>query len=157
MNASDLFPPSEFLKSEDVEANGGEMQLTIKGIAFKDYEEDDGKKTRKGILSFSEMDKKMSLNVTNTRVLITMFGDKDIDVGWIGKPVVLYVDPNVPYGTKIVKGLRIRLVDEKQNAVTSYWTKAREMGFTQPEGMAHLRTFDNDFKAALAALSANPF
>jgi hypothetical protein len=28
MNASDLFPPSEYLKSEDIEEAGGEMQLT---------------------------------------------------------------------------------------------------------------------------------
>ena len=152
MNASDLFPPSEFLKSEDVEEAGGEMTFTIKGIASKDYEEDDGRKTRKGILSFAETEKRMTLNVTNTKVLITMYGDKDIDTAWVGKSVILFVDPNVTYGTKTVKGLRIRLVDEKQSAVQDYWKKSRELGYTQPEGVAFLKTHDGDFSKALAAL-----
>jgi hypothetical protein len=152
MNASDLFPPSEYLKSEDVEENGGEMQLTIKAVARKEYEEDDGSKTVKGILTFAEVEKKMTLNVTNTHVLITMYGDKNIDTAWPGKTVILYVDPNVKYAGKIVKGIRIRLIDEKQDLVTTFWKKARELGFTQQDGKDHLALFGGDFKAALTAL-----
>lgn len=156
MDAKDLFPPSDYLKSEDVEDAGGEMQLTIKGIVAKDYEEEDGTKTRKGILSFSEIEKKMTLNVTNNQTLITMFGSKDIDKNWIGKTVILYVDPNVKYAGKIVKGLRIRLVDEKQDAVTAFWAAARKLGFTQQDGVDHVKQFDGDFAKALASLDS-PF
>jgi hypothetical protein len=152
MNASDLFPPSEYLKSEDVEENGGEMQLTIKTVARKEYEEDDGSRSVKGVLSFAELEKKVTLNVTNTHTLITMYGGKDVDTTWVGKTVVLYVDPNVRYGDKIVKGIRIRLIDEKQDLVTAFWKKAREMGFTQQDGRDHLAQFSGDFKQALAAL-----
>lgn len=152
MNANDLFPPSEYLKSEDVEESGGEMQLTIKSVARKEYEEDDGTKTVKGVLSFQELEKKLTLNVTNANTLIAMFGKDNIDKAWVGKTVILYVDPNVKYGTKIVKGLRIRLIDPKQDAVTAFWKKAREMGFTQQDGLDHLKQFNNDFVAALAGL-----
>lgn len=156
MNANELFPPSEYLKSEDVEEGGGEMQLTIKSIARKEYEEDDGTKTVKGVMCFTEIEKKMTLNVTNTQTLISMYGNQNIDTNWIGKTVILYVDPNVKYAGKIVKGLRIRLIDEKQDLVTTFWAKSRELGFTRQDGLDHLKLFDNDFKAALAALNPDP-
>jgi hypothetical protein len=152
MDAKDLFPPSEYLRSEDIEESGGEMQLTIKAVARKEYEEEDGSKKVRGVLSFVELDKKLTLNVTNTHSLITMYGDKSIDTAWVGKTVVLYVDPAVKYAGKLVKGLRIRLVDEKQDLVTAFWKKAREMGFTQQDGRDHLAQFSGDFKAALEAL-----
>lgn len=156
MNANDLFPPSEYLRSEDIEAAGGEMQLTTKGISVKEYEEDDGAKTRKGVLTFVETDKKLTLNVTNNKILCAMFGDKDIDKAWIGKVIILYVDPHVQYAGKEVKGIRIRLIDPKADAVTAYWTAARKLGFTQQDGLEHLKEFDNDFEKALAGLNS-PF
>lgn len=158
MNASDLFPASEYLKSEDVEEAGGEMLLTIKSIARKEYEEDDGSKTVKGVVSFQEVEKKLTLNVTNANTLIAMYGKDNIDTAWVGKSVTLYVDPNVKYGTKVVKGLRIRLIDERQDAVTAFWKKARELGFTQQDGLDHLKQFGTppNFKAALEALET-PF
>jgi hypothetical protein len=156
MNASDLFPPSEYLKSEDIEEAGGEMQLTIKSVGFKDYDRDDGSKDRRGILSFNELPKKLTVNATNTKTLVAMYGGKDIDKTWIGKVVILYVDPHVQYAGKEVKGIRIRLVDEKQDLVTAFWKKAREMGFTQQDGLDHVKQFGGDFKQALEALG-NPF
>ena len=156
MDAKDLFPPSEYLKSEDVEDAGGEMQLTVKGIAARDYEEDDGAKTRKGILNFVETDKKLTLNVTNNKTMCAMFGDKNIDVNWIGKIITLYVDPHVPYQGKEVKGIRIRLIDPKQDVITAFWTEARKRGFTQQDGIDHLKEFSGDFQRALDALIANP-
>lgn len=152
MNASDLFPPSEYLKSEDIEEVGGEMQLTVKGVSRKEYEEEDGTKTVKGLLTFNETNKKLTLNVTNTHTMMTMYGEKDIGRVWLGKTVILYVDPNVKNKGKIVKGLRIRLVDEKQDSVTAFWKKARELGFTQQDGRDHLASFGGDFKLALEAL-----
>ena len=154
MNASDLFPPSEYLKSEDIEEAGGEMQLTVKSVSRKEYEEDDGTKTVKGLLTFNETTKKLALNVTNTHTMMTMYGEKDIDRVWLGKTITLYVDPNVKNKGKIVKGLRIRLVDEKQDLITAYWAKSRELGFTRQDGLDHLKLFNQDFKEALAALVA---
>jgi hypothetical protein len=78
-----------------------------------------------------------------------MFGRDNIDKEWIGKSIILYVDPHVQYAGKEVKGIRVRLIDKKADAVTAYWSKARELGFTRAEGLEHLKTFNNDFTAAL--------
>ena len=155
MDANDLFPPSQYLRSEDVELVG-EMQLTISGVARKEFVDDNGKKEVKGDLSFVETEKKLSINITNTNTLITMFGTKDIDKNWIGKSITLYVDPNVKYGTKIVKGLRIRLIDPKQDAVKLFWETAYKMGLTNIEGQKIVKEFNGDFVAALASLNS-PF
>ena len=156
MNVNDLFPPSEYLKSEDVEEAGGEMLLTVKSVARKEYEEDDGTKTVKGALSFSETEKKLTLNVTNTNTMATMYGGKNIDTTWLGKTVTLFVDPHVKYAGKEVKGIRIRLIDPKADAVQAYWKKSRELGFTQKDGTEHLKEFAGDFAQALEALG-NPY
>lgn len=37
---------------------------------------------------------------------------------------------------------------------TEFWTLAKEMRFTQEEGLAHLKTFDNDFAEAIAAMKS---
>jgi len=157
MDAKDLFPPSEYLKSEDVEDEGGEMQLTVRGVSIKEYEEDDGAKTRKGLLSFVETEKKLALNATNNKTMCAMFGDKDIDKNWLGKAIVLFVDPHVQYAGKEVKGIRIRLIDPKQDVITAFWMEARKRGFTQQDGRDHLKEFGGDFEKALQALLADPF
>ena len=74
------------------------------------------------------------------------------------RSVLLYVDPNVKYGGKVVKGIRIRLIDEKQDYITAFWAEARKRGFTQQDGVDHVKEFSGDFKKALDALLVeNPF
>jgi hypothetical protein len=158
MDANELFPPSEYLKSEDIEAAGGEMVLTIANVGRKEYEAEEGKKDIKGVLAFSDHSKKLTLNVTNTNALVTMYGSKDIDKMWVGKPVTLYVDEHVKYAGKEVKGIRIRLIDPKADAITAFWTEARKRGFTQQDGLDHLKLHNNDFAKALEdLLKENPF
>ena len=104
MNVNDLFPPSEYLRSEDIEAVG-EMELTIAKVERLEFESD-GKKQTKGKLSFKENDKHLTLNVTNTNTIASMFGKENIDAEWVGKSIILYVDNNVQFGNDIVKGIR---------------------------------------------------
>ena len=156
MDANDLFPESKYLKSEDVEQAGGEMLLTVTGVARKEYIDEAGKKEVKGELTFQEVEKKMTLNVTNTNVMVTMFGGHNIDTAWVGKQVTLYVDNAVKFQNKLVKGLRIRLVDPKQDAITEFWSVARKMGLTQAEGLAIVKEHGGNFAEALAALDS-PF
>lgn len=151
MNVTDLFPSSKFLKSEDVEAAGGEITLTISKVERKEYE-DEGKKEVKGVLSFSDDERQLSLNVTNTNVLVAMYGGQDIDKTWIGKKVTLYVDPNVKYGTKIVKGLRIRNVNGIEAQMSAYWEKVAERFLSPDEGRKILKENNGDFAKALAVL-----
>src|SRR5688572_29377250 len=158
MNASDLFPPSEYLRSEDVEAAGGELQYTIKAASRKEYDGENGAKEVKGVLIFNETPKKLTINATNTKTLVAMYGGQNIDTAWVGKNVILFVDPHVQYAGKEVKGIRVRLIDPKQDAITAFWIEARKRGFTQQDGLDHLKEFGGDFPKALDALVvANPF
>lgn len=152
MNVTDLFPASKFLKSEDVEAAGGEVTLTISKVERKEYEDEAGKKEVKGVLSFSDDERQLSLNVTNTNVLVTMYGGNDIDKHWIGKKVTLYVDPNVKYGTKIVKGLRIRNLNSAEALSHSFWEKVTERFLTPDEGRAVLKKNNGNYAAAIEEL-----
>ena len=60
------------------------------------------------------------------------------------------------YGQKIVKGIRIRLIDPKQDSVTAFWATAKKMGLTNIEGQAIAKEHNGDFAAALASLDS-PF
>lgn len=153
MNVTDLFPASKFLKSEDVEAAGGELTLTISKVERKEYEDEAGKKEVKGVLSFSDDERQLSLNVTNTNVLVSMYGGTNIDVTWVGKKVTLYVDPNVKYGTKIVKGLRIRNVNGIEAQSQAYWSAVAEHFLTPDEGRAILKENGGDFVKALEVIN----
>lgn len=154
MDANELFNGSKFLKSEDIEAAGGEVTLTISKIERKEYE-DNGKKEIKGVLSFSDDDRQLSLNVTNTNILIGMYGASGIDKAWIGKQVTLYVDPNVAYAGKIVKGLRIRNVNSKELAASKFWAKVNERFLTPDEGRAILKENNGDFVKAFDTLESD--
>ena len=154
MNVNDLFPPSEYLRSEDIEAVG-EMELTIAKVERLEFESD-GKKQTKGKLSFKENDKHLTLNVTNTNTIASMFGKENIDTEWVGKSIILYVDNNVQFGNDIVKGIRVRLIDERQQLIQAYWTKTRTLGFSQKDGQDHLAQFGGDFKKAYDALNSEP-
>jgi hypothetical protein len=61
----------------------------------------------KWCLEFRETDKPLVLNMTNMQLCAKVFGSEDTD-DWTGKPIVLYTDPNVSYGGKIVGGIRVR-------------------------------------------------
>lgn len=152
MDASLLFPPSEYLKADDVDENGGEMVLTISNVGRKEYDGENGKKDVKGLISFQDSEKKLVSNSTNTNSLIAMFG-KETN-GWIGKQIHLYVDENIQFGNEIKRGIRIRRVDERQDKITEYWKVNTELGYTRAQGLAHLDKFNKDFSAALAAMKA---
>lgn len=92
---------SKFLRKEDFDED---RVMTIKGVKLEDMPGDDGQ--QKWVLYFREDAKGMALNVTSIRVLEKAFGD-DSDM-WVGKRVMLYVDPNVSFGGRVVGGLRLR-------------------------------------------------
>lgn len=92
---------SKFLRKEDFDED---RVMTIKGVKLEDMPGDDGQ--QKWVLYFREDAKGMALNVTSIRVLEKAFGD-DSDM-WMGKRVMLYVDPNVSFGGRVVGGLRLR-------------------------------------------------
>ena len=63
---------------------------------------------------------------------------------------------NVTVKVTAVKGAAAAEKEEFKNTdrATEFWTLAREMRFTQEEGLSHLRTFENDFAEAIAAMKS---
>lgn len=102
MKVSDMIT-SKYLRKEDLE---DDTPVTIKGIKLEDLGRDDAKEQR-WVIYFKEFEKGMVLNVTSIRVLESAFGD-DTDP-WLGKRVLLYVDPSVSFQGRVVGGLRIRV------------------------------------------------
>lgn len=92
---------SKFLRKEDFDED---RVMTVKGVKLEDMPGESG--DQKWVLYFREEAKGMALNVTTIRVLEQAFGD-DSD-HWVGNRVMVYVDPNVSFGGKVVGGLRLR-------------------------------------------------
>lgn len=96
---------SKYLKQSDVDQD---YIVTIEhieqvNVAPKDADKDEFKWT----VRFEEFDKPMVLNSTNIQLLAKACDSEDTD-DWIGKQVIVYSDPNVSYGGKLVGGLRIK-------------------------------------------------
>lgn len=93
---------SKFLRKEDFEED---RVMTVKGVKLEDMPGENS--DQKWVLYFREEAKGMALNTTTIRVLENAFGD-DSDM-WIGKRVMVYVDPNVSFGGRVIGGLRLRV------------------------------------------------
>jgi hypothetical protein len=96
---------SKFLRKEDFDED---RVMTIKGVRLEDMPASDrgGDANQKWVLYFKEEAKGMALSITTIRVLEQAYGS-DSD-HWVGNKVMVYVDPNVSFGGKIVGGLRLR-------------------------------------------------
>jgi hypothetical protein len=93
---------SKFLRKEDFDED---QVCTIKDCRLEDVGKENDQEQR-WVLYFREREKGMVLNVTTIRVLEAAYGgDSD---HWIGNKVMVYVDPNVSFGGKVVGGLRLR-------------------------------------------------
>lgn len=95
---------SKFLKKEDV---GKGALLTVTGCKQFNVAMQGADPEMKWCLLFAEVDKPLVLNSTNIQLCEHVFGSDDTDE-WVGKKIVLYTDPNVPFGGKLVGGIRVR-------------------------------------------------
>lgn len=95
---------SKFLKKDDV---GRGTLVTITGCVQKNVAMEGAAPELKWCLTFSELDKPLVLNSTNIQLCEQVCGSDDTD-RWVGKKIVLYTDPNVSYGGKLIGGIRIR-------------------------------------------------
>lgn len=97
---------SKFLKKEDV--NDG-MLFTISAVDQVNVAVEGAEPEMKWALHFKEVEKPMILNSTNGQIIAGFTGISDnIEVGWVGKQVVAYSDPNISFGGKLVGGIRVR-------------------------------------------------
>lgn len=97
--------PSSYLKQSDFNETG--LIVTVSRIEHKNVAPPDAPEENKWVLHFSEFDKGMVLNSTNIQAAAKACGSDDTDE-WIGKEIIVYVDPNVSYGGQIKGGLRIK-------------------------------------------------
>ena len=95
---------SKFLKQTDI---GAGALMTVEGCERHNVAKEGAEPEHKWCLTFAESDKPLVLNSTNIQLCERIFGSDDTDE-WVGKKIVLYVDPNVSYGGKVVGGIRVR-------------------------------------------------
>jgi len=105
MQISDIYQSGgDYLKAEDLQ--GRRVAVTIEKWTTKEFEEKDGFKHQKIILSFRGKDKQFVVNKTNAVCIADILGD-DPD-SWIGGQITLYT-ARVMFGDKVVDGLRVVL------------------------------------------------
>lgn len=96
---------SKYLKQSDI--GDEDVVATIQKIGKANIARDDDPPEYKWLCRFAEFAKPMVLNATNINALGDACGSDDSD-DWIGKKVIVYVDPNVSYSGKRVGGIRIK-------------------------------------------------
>lgn len=95
---------SKYLKQSDVTAD---VIVTVAKVGQANVAPKGEEQELKWLIRFTEFSKPMVLNSTNIKRLAKACSSDDTDE-WIGKQVVLYVDPDVEFAGNVVGGLRIR-------------------------------------------------
>lgn len=103
MHISEL-KESKFLKKEDC---GRGILLTIRSVDKVNVAKEGATPEEKWAISFDEVEKPLVLNNTNGQIIAGITGSEDSE-GWTGHKVVLYHDPNIVFGGKLVGGIRVR-------------------------------------------------
>jgi len=100
----DQMRESKFLKQSDV---GKGLLVTIQDCDQQNVAKEGADPELKWCLHFAEVEKPLVLNSTNIQLCAQVCGSKNTD-DWKGKRIVLYTDPNVSFGGKLVGGIRVR-------------------------------------------------
>lgn len=102
MRMSELFPSKYFSKDDLPEPE----TFTIDECVREEVKNEEGTEL-KSVLYFSEPDSKpLILNKTNGETIAKIYGDESDE--WVGKPIELFVDENVRFGSKKTGGIRVR-------------------------------------------------
>jgi hypothetical protein len=103
MNVSEL-KESKFLRKEDA---GAGILVTIREVHQANVAKEGAPEEMKWVMSFDETDKPLVLNSTNGQIIAQITGSPESD-DWVGAKIVLYHDPNVSFGGKLIGGIRCR-------------------------------------------------
>lgn len=95
---------SRFLKKEDC---GKGVLLTMRSVEKINVAKEGAPEELKWCLHFDEVDKPLVLNSTNNQIIASITGSGQTE-DWAGKKVVLYADPNISFGGKLIGGIRAR-------------------------------------------------
>lgn len=119
MNISQL-KDSKFLKKEDA---GTGILVTIKSVTQENVAKEGAEPEYKWCVHFVETEKPMVLNSTNGQLIASIVKSEETD-DWAGHKIVLYNDPNVTFGGKLIGGIRVRAPRIKQPAPATKPTPA---------------------------------
>lgn len=103
MNINDL-KQSRFLTQNDVDPP---ILVTVKSCQQLNVAKEGADPEYRWTLTFNELEKPMTLNSTNGQIIATITGSEESGP-WIGQKIVLYRDPNIMFGNKLVGGIRCR-------------------------------------------------
>lgn len=104
MNVNQL-KQSNFLTRHEV---GKGMLVTIKGDVFQENVAKSGAPEElRYCLQFEGVEKPMVLNSTNGQIIAAITGSEESS-HWAGHKIVLFDDPTVSFGGKLVGGIRVR-------------------------------------------------
>jgi hypothetical protein len=95
---------SNFLTQNDCDPP---IKVTISGWAEKNVAQAGAEPDERIVLLFNEVEKPLVLNSTNGNIIAAITGTGEIE-NWNGTVVVLYKDPTIQYGGKLVGGIRVR-------------------------------------------------
>lgn len=101
---TDAFP-SNFLKAEDISHLGKDVVVTIAKVTEETLGQG-ANAERKFVVEFAGKDKKLVLNKTNFKSIITATGEDDTD-NWTGKKISLFV-MDVEYQGDLMPAIRVR-------------------------------------------------
>ena len=105
---------SKYLKKEDCDPP---ILVTITECVEENVAKEGQPPEMKWALYFKEIEKPIILNSTNGQIIAGITGSEETD-DWVGKKIVLYHDPNVSFGGKLVGGIRARAPRQPKPAQT---------------------------------------
>lgn len=141
MKASQMIP-SKYLKKEDIERD---TLVTVAKLGQADVSMEDQDADLKWTVKFKELEKPMVLNVTNINAMTEATGTDETDE-WIGKKVVVYVDPNVMFAGKRVGGLRIRKAKNQAPAAAKPVTSEDQFADAEADRQHHKAAAKEEFE-----------
>lgn len=103
---------SKFLKKEDCNPP---ILVTIKHLTQENMAMEGDPAEMKWCIWFNESSKPMSLNSVNSQLIAQITRSEETD-DWPGHKIVLYNDPSVSYGGKLIGGIRVRAPRNQQPA-----------------------------------------
>jgi hypothetical protein len=108
----------------------------IKTVGKEMVNTDDNGQREKPVIYFENGSKPLILNMVNWDTIETSYGpDSD---AWVGKPIELFVDPNVMYGARRVGGIRIRIPATQHLTLEQALAAIADAGVTREELRAEI-------------------
>lgn len=99
----ELMFPSDFVKAADLA--GKDVTKTIKSVTIDELTMHGGRKEKKPVIRFTDAEKKLVLNKTNSLIIAKLYGNETDN--WVGKKITMY-PTTTTFGADTTDCIRIR-------------------------------------------------